>query len=116
MAVYSKQLLSGSTNGRNIKVAATSTPGTLVHTAAAGTSSMDEVFLYAVNHHTATVTLTVEFGGVSSPDDLVKVNLEAGKGAYMVVPGWLLNNGLAVRAFASEANAVTVNGYVNRIS
>ena len=46
MATYSKQLLSGSTNGKGIKIANTSTT---VHTAVAGTSDIDEIWLYAVN-------------------------------------------------------------------
>ncbi len=40
MATYSKVLLSGSTNGKQIKVAATATPGTTIHTAVTGTTSI----------------------------------------------------------------------------
>ena len=47
MATYSKAHFSQSTNGRGILVAATSTPGTLIHTAVAGTSDIDEVWIYA---------------------------------------------------------------------
>ena len=43
MATYSKQLLSGGTNGKNIKVAATATAGTTIHTAVAGTTDIDEI-------------------------------------------------------------------------
>lgn len=116
MASYEKRLLSGGTNGRNIKVAATATPGTTIHTAVSGTTSLDEVFIYAVNMHTAAVTLTIEFGGTTSTDDLVDISLEVDKGAYLVIPGWLLQNGLLVRAFASVANVVNINGYVHRIT
>ncbi len=49
MAVYDKRLLSGSTNGRLIKVVATATAGTLIHTAVTGTTNIDEIHLYAVN-------------------------------------------------------------------
>ena len=49
MATYSKQLLSGGTNGKNIKVAATATAGTTIHTANAGTTDIDEIWLYACN-------------------------------------------------------------------
>ena len=45
MATYSKQKLSDSTNGRNIKVAATATAGTAIHTAVAGASDLDEIWL-----------------------------------------------------------------------
>jgi hypothetical protein len=73
MATYSRQLLSGSTNGRNIPVAAIATPGTLLHTAVAGTASFDELYLWAANVTGSAATLTIEFGGVTDPGDhLVK--------------------------------------------
>lgn len=115
MTTFTKILLSGSTNGRNIEIAATGTPGTLVHTAVSGTSSLDEIYLFAVNTSASTVTLTIEFGGVTSSDDLIEIDLEAGKGAYLVIPGWLLQNALVVRAFAGTANVVNINGYAHRI-
>ena len=116
MATYSKRLLSGSTQGRQIKVAQTATAGTLIHTAVAGTSDLDEVWLWAVNHHTATVLLTIEYGGVSDPDDGIVVNIPAENGLILVVPGLLLQNELVVRAFAGTANVVCISGFVNRIT
>jgi hypothetical protein len=116
MATYSKQLLSGSTNGKAIKVAATATAGTLIHTAIAGTSSEDEIWLYAHNTSATTVKLTLEWGGVTSPDDLIEVNIAPdGTGLVLVAPGILLQNGLVVRAFAGTANVLNIFGYVNRI-
>ena len=76
MATYSKQLLSGTAaSGRNVKVAATATAGTLIHTAVAGASDMDEIWLYACNTGAADVKLTIEYGGVASPDDLTEVTI-----------------------------------------
>lgn len=116
MTTFTKTKLSGSTNGRNIKVVATATPGTTIHTAVSGTTNWDEIYLFAVNTDTVTRTLTVEFGGTTSPDDLIEIDLEALKGAYLVIPGWLLQNGLVVRAFGSAANVIEINGYVNQIT
>jgi hypothetical protein len=117
MATYSKQLLSGSTNGRGIKVAATATAGTLIHTAIAGTSSEDEIWLYAHNTSSAAVKLTLEWGGVTAPDDHIEINIGAeGTGLILVAPGILLQNGLVVRAFAGTANVLNIFGYVNRIA
>lgn len=113
---FEKVLLSGSTNGRNIEVSATATPGTLIHTAVSGTSSLDEVYLYAVNMHTSAVVLTIEFGGTTSSDDLIDISLDADSGLYLVIPGLLLQNGLVVRAFAGTTNVININGYVNRIT
>jgi len=116
MATYSKQLLSGSTNGQPILVAATSTPGTLIHTAISGTSSLDEIWLYAQNTDTTPRKLTVEYGGTTSPNNLFEITIDAEGGLTLLVPGLLLNNSLVVRAFAAVTNVVTISGYVNRIS
>lgn len=117
MATFTKHLLSGSTNGKQIKVAATATPGTLIHTAVAGTDDMDEIYLYATNNNASTsVLLTVEWGGVTAPDDLIKINVPASSSYSLVMPGLLLQNSLVVRAFADTANTVLVSGYVNRIT
>lgn len=114
MATYSKIKLSGGTDGRNIKVAATSTPGTTVHTAHA--TALDEVWLWAVNSDTTDRKLTIEFGGTSSPDDLIEVTIPAETGLVAVIPGLLLTNSVIVKAFAASANVVLVNGYINRIT
>lgn len=114
MASYSKVVLSGGTTGKNIKVAATATPGTTIHTAHA--TAQDEIHLWAVNSDTTNRKLTIEFGGVTAPDDLIEFTVPAEDGAYLMIPGWVLTNSLVVRAFAETANVIVVNGYVNRIT
>ena len=116
MATYSKQLLSGGTNGKNIKVAATASAGTTIHTAVAGTSDMDEIWLYACNTDSSDRKLTIEYGGTTSPDDLTEITIGAEAGWVVIAPGMLLQNGLIVKAFAASANVVNINGYVNRIT
>lgn len=116
MAQITKRLLSGSTNGRGIKVAATATPGTLLHTAVAGTSDLDEIWIYAVNSSTTDRKLTIELGGVTDPDDQVEFTVLAEDGLYLVIPGLLLNNGVVVRAFAAVADVIVCYGYVHRIT
>ena len=116
MATFTKVLLSGSTNGKGVKIAATATAGTLIHTAVAGTSSLDEVWLYANNTSATAVKLTLEWGEATSPDGHIEVNIGAeGTGMILVAPGILLQNGLVVRAFAGTANVLNIFGYVNRI-
>lgn len=115
MATFSKRLLSGSTNGRGIKVAATATPGTLVHTAVVGTTNMDEVWLYVYNSHSTTVQLTIEWGGVTGPDDHIKVGVPSQQGLLLVVPGLIIQNELVVRAFAGTADVLVITGFVHRI-
>ncbi len=117
MATYSKVKLSGTpADGRNVKVAATATAGTLIHTAVAGTSDLDEIWLYACNTDSTDRKLTIEYGGVAAPDDLTEITITAEAGWVLVCPGTLLQNGLIVRAFAAAANVVNINGFVNRIT
>jgi len=117
MATYSKHVLSATpADGRNIKVVPTATAGQLIHTAVSGTSDLDEIWLYACNTDAADKKLTIEYGGVASPDDLTEVTITAEAGWVLVCPGLLLQNGLLVKAFAESANVVMINGYVNRIT
>lgn len=114
MATISKQFLSGSTNGRGVKVAATATAGTTIHTAHA--TAKDEVWLFAYNSHTADVELTIEWGGATDPDDHIVLTVPKDSGLLTVVPGLIISNSLVVRAFAGTANVIVLTGYVNRIS
>jgi len=119
MATYSKLVLSGSTDGRAIKVAATATPGTTIHTASSTATDFDEIWLYAQNTDTTARKLTVEWGSTSSPDDLIEITIPAESGLTLVAPGLVLKGNatpLVVRAFAATTNVVTIHGYVNRIS
>ena len=109
----SRQLLSGSTNGRGVKVAATATPGTLIHTAHA--TALDEVWLWAVNSSASAVKLTVQFGGTTDPDDSIEATIAPESGLFLIVPGLVLSNSKVVRAFAGTANVLVVHGYVNRL-
>lgn len=115
MATISKVLLSGGTNGRNILVAATATAGTLIHTATSAANTFDEVWLWAVNSSSVDVKITIEFGGVTAPNDHVEYTVPAEDGLYLLIPGLPLNGGVVVRAFAGTGSVLTVNGYVNRI-
>ena len=117
MATFTKTLLSGSTNGKAIKVVATATAGTTIHTAVSGTASLDEVWLYAHNSSAATVKLTLEWGEATAPDGNIEINVGAeGTGLVLVSPGILLQNSLVIKAFAGTANVITLTGYVNRIA
>lgn len=119
MATFSKIHLSGSTDGRLIKVAQTATAGTTIHTGSSTTTTYDELWLYAVNSDTTDRKLTIEFGGTSSPDDLIEQTITAESGLLLVVPGLVIKGNatpLVVRAFAATANVVLIGGYVNRIT
>ena len=114
MATYTKLKLSGSTDGKGIKVVQTATAGTTIHTAHA--TNLDEIWLYAVNSSDALVKLTIEWGEATAPDGNIELTLLPETGLTLVIPGLLLTNSLVVKAFAGTANVIIIHGYVNRIS
>lgn len=116
MATFTKVLLSGSTNGKAIKVAATSSTGTTIHTAASGTTTLDEIWLYAMNTSASGIKLTIEWGETAAPDGNIEITVPGESGLYLIVPGLLLQNSLVVTAFAGSANLITIHGFVNRIT
>jgi hypothetical protein len=117
MATVKKRLLSGSTNGKQIKVAQVTTPGTAIHTAVAGTTpgTVDEIWLWACNHSNQNATLVIEFGGASDPDDHMVFIIPPWT-FQPIVPGLILQNGLVVSAYATLANIITISGFVNTIT
>lgn len=118
MSIANKRKLSGSTDGKPIKVVATATLGTTIHTAIAGTTAgtFDEIWLWAYNGHTADVVLTIEFGGATVPDQNIVVTIPVKQGLFEVVPGLILQNGMVVTAFAATGNVITLSGFVNQIA
>jgi hypothetical protein len=118
MAQIKKRKLSGSTDGRQIKIVATATPGTLVHTAtsltAAGT--WDEIWLYLTNTTPTDVQVQVELGGTTSPDDRLVVTIPGASGRVLVLDGAILQNAAVVRAFAGTTNVINASGFVNQVT
>jgi|TARA_Y100000310_G_scaffold174739_1_gene174876 hypothetical protein len=104
---YDNQPGSESTDGKQIAVAAIATPGTLLHTATAG-SKPDAITIHATNIDTVDQTLTIEWGGVTDADQII-VGIPPKTGYILVINGRLLKGGLDVRAFAEEANKINCN-------
>ena len=108
---------SGSTNGRGIKVAATSTPGTTIHTATSTSGEIDEITIYANNSDSSARTLTIELGGTTSPDDVVQTSIPATPAGWTpIVVAHRLTGGVVVKAFCSAANVVSVWAEVTRFA
>jgi hypothetical protein len=122
MATFSKLTLqpAGTTGtGLGVKVAATATAGTPIHTAHTVSTTIDEIWLYAVNTSTSSVKLTIEWGEATSPDGHIEVTILPEAGLVTVIPGLpLQGNATArvVRAFAATANVIVLHGFVNRIT
>ena len=122
MATFTKKTLepAGSTGtGLGIKVAQTATAGTAIHTGSATATTIDEVWLYAVNSSASTVKLTLEWGEATAPDGNIEFTVPAESGLYLITAGLLLQGNATakvVRAFAATANVVIIHGFVNRIT
>jgi len=114
MATFTKLKLSGSTDGKGIKVVQTLTAGDTIHTAHA--TDLDEIWIYAVNSQAAAVKLTLEWGQADAPDGNIEVAIPGESGLYLVIPGLLLTNSLVVKAFADTTAVVIIHGFVNRIT
>lgn len=117
MATFTKVLLSGSTGGRNVKVAATSSPGTLIHTTGTSATIIDEITLTVINMSSAAATALVQNGGTTSTDDHIQMSLDPYEVRQLVI--CLCGTGAAgreVRVVGSSANIINVAGWVNRIT
>ena len=114
MATYTKLKLSGSTDGKGIKITQTATAGDTIHTAHA--TALDEIWLWAANSSSSDVKLTIEWGEATAPDGNIEVTIPSEQGLVLVIPGLLLTNSLVVKAFAGTANVILIHGYINRIS
>lgn len=112
--------LSGSTDGAPIKVTGTNSGGAVtIHTAHA--TNLDYITLFADNDDSSNlVTLTLEIGGTTDPDNLLKVSIPArgadGDGRRCVLLNQVLTNSKTVKAFASSANKIKISGTVTRYS
>jgi hypothetical protein len=120
MATFTKVPFSAQTDGQPIKVVATASTGTTIHTTGTSASIFDEVWLYAYNSSTGPIVLTVQYGGTATPDDDIKITIPSQSGLTLVVPGLILSGtgsaGNTIAAYAGTANVVTVSGYINRIA
>ncbi len=119
MPTFSKQKLSGSTDGKGILVAATSIgSGTTIHTAQATTTGGlgDNITLFAQNNDTVTRILTIGWGGTTDPDDLIIESISSKSGLALIIADGFLWNSLVIKAAADSASKVVIHGYVNKIS
>jgi hypothetical protein len=119
MATFTKAKLSGSTDGKAIKVTGTDTAGAVtVHTAVAGTAAgvFDEIWIYAVNTSASSVKLTIEWGTDTAADGNIEVTVLPEAGLVTVIPGLILQNAMVVEAFAGTADVILLTGFVNAIT
>ena len=112
---WSYYKLSGSTDGLGILVAATGTTGTTIHTAVSGTTEYDQVFLWVTNNSASAVLLNIEYGEAgSSPTTNIQYTVPSKYGSFPILPGFPLQNGKVVTAFAGSTNVLVIHGWVLR--
>ena len=120
MATFTKQILSGSTDGKAVKVTGTGTAGAVtVHTGSSTATTLDEIWVYANNTSASDVKLTIEWGTATAADGNIEYTVKAENGLYLIIPGLILKGNatpLTVKAFAGTADVILLTGYVNRIT
>jgi len=119
VATYSKTLLSQSTQGAPIAVAATAPTGTTIHATGTSSTAFDEIWLYATNTLSAAVVLTIQYGGTATVNQ-IQQTIPANSGLTLIIPGLVLTGtGSAantVYAYAGTASVINISGYVNRVA
>ena len=112
MATFTKLALqpAGTTgDGLGILVVATTTAGTAIHTASSTATTIDELWLYAFNSDASAINLSIEFGGVASPKDVIKSAIPAESGLTLICAGLVIQGNATakvVRAFAGTASKI----------
>lgn len=115
MADFTKTLLSGCSGGQMLTLTGTTwSNATLLHTAIAGTTGMDEIWLWAMNNSVTDATIIVAWGHQSHSSIIQTISGQSG--LQIVAPGLLLNKGFSVWAYGGTGNVIQVLGFVNRIA
>ena len=115
MASAEMKILSGSANGKPLRITPTSGigSGVLVHATAATAGIVHLIHISAVNTHTAAVLLTIE-GGAPLEENQFTVTLQPD--LPVDLPTLALDPGQTVTAFAATSNVVRLWGYVNEVT
>jgi len=115
MATFTKLPLSASVDGQQILIAATtSASADQIHTAPAGISSLDEVWIYAYNEATASVVASILWGSTVEPNAVTRFNIPSRSGRTLLVDGKIIQNSLTISAYAGITNVIIFDGFVNR--
>jgi len=102
--------------------------GTLIHNNVNATSTaLDEVWLYATNLTSSAVVLSLvvgasQLGTLPLTSAVTNITIPPNSGLTLITPGLILSANSAgstlysaIYAYASQANAIAISGYVNRI-
>ena len=116
---FTAMTLSAATNGLPIKILATATAGTTIHTAtsADGPEGCDEVWLWAGSTTSVAVNATLHFSNDGAGDRTINFRVPAAyHGPIPILAGHRVLDGVVISATCSVAERVNVWGNVNRVS
>ena len=74
-------------------------------------SAFDEVHLWVVNSHTSSVTVNLQWGGSTAPDNIIDIPI-ASASFLKIIDGMHIGGDLSISSTASVANKAVVYGYV----
>lgn len=118
MATISKRTLSGSDDGRGIKVT-TVLPvdgsDTTIHTSINNATDTDLITLFAYNDSSTAAELELGWGGTTNVDDSIAQTIAPRAGLVPVTVKLPLRDSQVVVASASVANVIVIFGWVDRI-
>lgn len=105
----------GIPTGKPIKVTATASLGTVIHSTTLDPFDSDEIWMWARNIDSSQRTLTLEWGtvGVDFRKDFV---LAANTEELLLIPGFILLGLHTVFGFATAADKIFITGYVHTIA
>jgi len=114
---YTPIAASGSTRGKLIKIAATASTGTTLHTVSSTATDFDYISIWAFNTDVSDITMTLEWGGTTG-DDAIPYIIQPGLPPVCIADRWdLKGNSSAdvVRAYAATANKIYCKVVVYRV-
>ena len=112
MPSYTPKIPTGSTSGRLIQIANTSTT---LHDSVAGSTHMDEVFIYVNNTSASDVEVTLEIEGTAAANQIIDT-IPAKSGFVLMLPGMRCHDTTDIDAKAGTTSVCNALVLVNRIS
>lgn len=105
--------LSGSTDGKPIKISGTASgSANTLHTAGTG---VDKVTIYCHNNDTTARELVILWGGATT-DEEIKRTIPPKEGVWLVIDSMAIKNSLTIKAYCATTNVLFVTGHYTRES
>ena len=111
---YSINFLSACRSGEPIQITGTnSAQANAIHTGIAGTTQIDEVFLYVNNSGSQFYPLVIQMGAQTPAHELT-MWIATQDSPQLILPGWPINNSAFIRGYSPSGINFSIGGYVQR--